>query len=345
MSRRRTAPLAIALSSVLAVSACGAGKALAGVHEPPAEVTTTAPLSSGSALEIATRVLTQATEASRASGREAAALREQSLTGAALAVANADSRLPGPAAETSSPMTKPTAPKVLAISRGGSWPRFILVQTTREDGAAVLNLLTSPDVKTPFRLASTAPMQPGSSVAALNTLEEGSPVLASGKGPAGKGTGGHDLAGKGLAAEPSTVLEEYAKSMAYPKPAEAEKVNASDPVSASMRANAAAQAKRLGKLATLTQKHTVLPTNTVTIALRDGGAIVFGLLERIDTITLESRGKSLTPGPDVQRLLRKKTLTDRAELRTYETVVLTVPPSGRSAVVGVDEVLVSAKGE
>ena len=64
------------------------------------------------------------------------------------------------------------------------------------------------------------------------------------------------------------------------------------------------------------------------IALRGGGAIVFGLLERTDTITLRPGGKSLTPSADFQRLVRKKTLTKSAELKSYETVVFTVPAVG-----------------
>lgn len=325
-ARRALAPAAIL---ALALTGCGTGTALVGAHEPPAQVTTTAPVTSDKAQEIAERVLAQAAETQQASGKQAATLRKQALTGGALAVANAQSRLDSPATETSSPVTKPTEPKVLAVSRGTAWPRFIIVQTTSEDGAAVLNLLTAPDARTPFRLSSSAAMQPGASVAALDTLEQGSPVLAD---------------GRGLAVEPDALLEQYAKNLAYPKPATAKDIATNDRFSASVRANAAAQAKSLGKLASLTQKHTVQPKSTVTIALRDGGAVVFALMERVDTITLKSGGKSLTPSGDVQRLLKKKTLTDKAELRTYETVVLTVPAAGRSSVVGVDEVLVSAKG-
>ena len=40
----------------------------------------------------------------------------------------------------------------------------------------------------------------------------------------------------------------------------------------------------------------------------------------------------------------KKTLTKSAELKSYETVVFTVPAEGKASVVAVDEVLFSAKG-
>jgi hypothetical protein len=81
------------------------------------------------------------------------------------------------------------------------------------------------------------------------------------------------------------------------------------------------------------------------IALKDGGAVVFGLMERVDTITLKPSGKSLTPNADFQRLIGRKTLTERAEMRTFETVVFTVPKEGKASLVAVDEALVSAKGE
>jgi len=72
---------------------------------------------------------------------------------------------------------------------------------------------------------------------------------------------------------------------------------------------------------------------------------VFGLVERIDTITLKPTGKSLTPNADFQKLLGKKSLSKQAQMRTFETVVFTVPKSGKASLVAVDETLVSAKGE
>jgi hypothetical protein len=173
-------------------------------------------------------------------------------------------------------------------------------------------------------------MQPGTSVAALDSLDQGSPLNP-------KGTG--------LAIAPGALLTEYAASLDHPRPKAAPHVNQSDAFARAVRANAKAQATSLAKLATLSQKHTAQPGNTVTISLKDGGAVVFGLMERVDSITLKPTGKSLTPNADFQKLLGKKTLGKRAEMRTFETVVFTVPRSGRASLVAVDETLVSAKGE
>jgi hypothetical protein len=325
-----TTRLALVGALSLVLAGCGAGSGLVGVHDAPSQVTTTAPISAQSAEAIATRVLAKAAEASAAKPADAEALRAEALTGGALAVANAASRLETDAPAATAPLTRAEPPKVLAVSRGTDWPRLILVQTTTAERGAVLNLLVSPDARTPFRLSASAPMQPGATVAALDSLGAGSPLATP---------------GARLATAPADLLKGYAASLAYPKPVATTAVAAAEPFATSIRAHAAEQAKTFGKLATLTQRHTVEPDNTVAIALRGGGAIVFGLLERTDTITLRPGGKSLTPSADFQRLVRKKTLTKSAELKSYETVVFTVPVEGKAQLVAVDEVLYSAKGK
>jgi hypothetical protein len=324
----RNARLVLPLAAALGLAGCGAGTALAGVHDAPAQVTNQAPISPESAQQIAERVITKVDEADRAGPEVAKDLRAEAFTGAALAVAKAADQLGEPAAAPN-PVSRTEAPKVLAVSRGTGWPRLIVAQTTSGDGGSVLNLLVSADARTPFRLSASATMHPGASVSALDSLTKGSPAVTD---------------GAGLVKAPKDLLAEYAASLAYPRPAKADDVDASDQFTVGVRANAAAQAKSFGKLATLTQKHEVQPDQTLAIQLRGGGALVFALLERTDTITLKKGGKSLTPSSEFQRLVRKKTLEKNAELKSYETVVLTVPDQGKAAVVAADEVLFSAKG-
>ncbi|MGA8980511.1 MAG: hypothetical protein WB473_15485 [Pedococcus sp.] len=330
--RSLTTPAIVAGALALALSGCGAGSTLVGVNDAaPAQVTTVAPIDAEVAEKIAERVLAKVDEAAAAPADQAQALREEALTGSALAVATAASKLeagPAPAA-TAAPLTRTEPPKVLAVSRGTAFPRLILAQTATAEGAARLNLLMSPDATTPFRLSTSVTMAPGTQVAALDPLAAGSPLVT---------------ADTELAVAPDALVTQYAASLDYPKPAKAEAVDTDDPFATSVRANAAAQAKAFGKLATLTQKHVAQPKQTVSIALRGGGALVFALLERTDTITLKPGGKSLTPSAEFQRLVKKKTLTKSAELKSYETVVFTVPAEGKAGVVGADEVLFSAKG-
>jgi hypothetical protein len=324
----RNARVVLPLAAALGLAGCGAGTALAGVHDAPAQVTGQAPISPESAQQIVERVVKKADEADQAKPEAAKDLRAEAFTGAALAVAKASDQL-GQSAAAPDPVSRSQAPKVLAVSRGTDWPRLIVAQTTAGDGGSVLNLLVSPDAKTPFRLSASATMHPGASVSALDSLTKGSPVVSD---------------GAELVKAPEDLLAEYAASLAFPKPAKADDVDRADQFTVGVKANAAAQAKSFGKLATLTQKHEVQPDQTIAIQLRGGGALVFALLERTDTITLKKGGKSLTPSAEFQRLVGKKTLKKNAELKSYETVVLTVPEEGKAAVVAADEVLFSAKG-
>jgi hypothetical protein len=330
-TRRHVVAGALAGALALGLAGCGAGASLVGVGDAPAQVTTTAPIERDDAQKVAERVLGQAAAAEGAPAAQAQKLRTAALTGSALAVKDAAAKLGSTAKGTTpaAPLKRTDPPKVLAVSRGTGWPRLILVQTTSPDGAAVLNLLTSPDAATPFRLSSSVTMQPGTEVAALDPVDEGSPRVTD---------------TTKLAVQPGELLTEYAASLAYPKPAAARAVATGDPFSTAVRANAAAQAKAFGRLATLQQKHTVHPAQTVSLALRGGGALVFSLLERTDTITLKPGGRSLTPSAEFQRLVGKKNLTKNAVLRSYETVAFTVPAEGRASVVGADEVLFSATG-
>jgi len=317
------------LAAALGLAGCGAGTALAGVHDAPTQATNQAPISPESAQQVVERVLAAADEADQAEPGAAKDLRADALTGAALAVATASEQLGRPAANAPDPISRTKPPTVLTVSRGSGWPRLIVAQTVTDDGGSALNLLVSPDARTPYRLAARAPMHPGAAVSALDPLTKGSPVVTD---------------GARLVKAPQDLLAEYAASLAFPKPAKAPDIDGSDQFTVGVRANAAAQAKSFGKLATLTQKHQVQPDQTVAIQLRGGGALVFALLQRTDTITLKKGGKSLTPSAEFQRLVHKKTLKKNAELKTYETVVLTVPEQGTATVVAADEVLFSAKG-
>ena len=325
----RDARVVLPLAAALGLAGCGAGTALAGVHDAPTQATNQAPISPESAQRVVERVLAAADEADHAKPDAAKDLRVAALTGAALAVATASDQLGRSAATVPDPISRSKPPTVLAVSRGTGWPRLIVAQSVTDDGGSALNLLVSPDARTPFRLAARASMHPGASVSALDPLTKGSLVVTD---------------GANLVKAPQDLLAEYAAGLAFPKPAKAPDIDGSDQFTIGVKANAAAQAKSFGKLATLTQKHQVQPDQTIAIQLRGGGALVFALLQRTDTITLKKGGKSLTPSAQFQRLVHRKTLRKNAELKSYETVVLTVPEQGTATVVAADEVLFSAKG-
>ena len=179
LSAMRNARVVLPLAATLGLAGCGAGTALAGVHDAPAQVTNQAPISPESAQQVVERVITKVDEADQAKPEAAKDLRAEAFTGAALAVAKAADQL-GQSAAAPNPVSRTEAPKVLAVSRGTGWPRLIVAQTTAGDGGSVLNLLVSPDAKTPFRLSASATMHPGASVSALDSLTKGSPVVSDG---------------------------------------------------------------------------------------------------------------------------------------------------------------------
>jgi hypothetical protein len=326
---RPTASIRALVAATVALSGVTACSSVAGVHEAPTPVSTAASLSGQQALSIATRVMSRVVAATNATPAHATELRAAAMTGSALTVARAADQLGTTAATSPKPVTRTPQPRVLAISRGTAWPRVLLVQTTDDTGAAVLNVLSSPDAKTPFKLSASATMHSGATVPALDPISLGSPL---------------DVESSKLAIAPKDLVGEYAASLAFPTAKPAPDVDITDPFSTGVRANAAAQAKAFGALAGLTQTHQPQQGQTVTIGLKGGGALVFALLERTDAITLKPGGKSLTPSPEFQKLVKKKTLTKSAELKSYETVVFTVPAQGKASVVAVGETLVSAKG-
>jgi hypothetical protein len=325
----RVGALVAGLTGALALSGCGAGAAVVGLEEPPPQVHTTAAMTGPAAEAVAARVLREATAAAQAQGAQGKALREKALTGPALVAATAASRTPSPTA-TRDPVSRPPEPTVLAVSRGTGWPRVMLVQTRVDGGRTGLALLTSSGARAPYRLAASAPMLPGESIPALDPRGDGSPLVTD---------------GEGLPVAPGELLKEYAAGLGYPKPASTPHVDVTDAFSSMVRQNAAAQARALGPLGSLSQRHTGLPKATVALRLAGGGAVVFAAMERVDVLTLGPKGKSLTPSKDFTELSGRKALTKRAVLTTLETVVLVVPEVGKAQVVAADEQLLSARGE
>lgn len=314
-SRPRHAAAGLLTVAALALAGCGSSTAIAGIEPPPVAVTTGAPMTKEQAQRVAARVLSDAAKARAAKGDEADALRRTALSGSALAVASAASR--APSGTPGDAVDRPGEPEVVALSRGVQWPRYMVV-TTAEDQVQQIHLLTAPDARTPFRVATSATVRSGQ--VEFGDLEQGAAVVSD---------------GAGLDAKPAEVLRQYAGALTYPKPAKAPLVTVKDPFAAQILANTKATAKTLGKLAKVTESHEVDKKQTVAIGLGDGGALVFGLLRRTDKVTKTEDAKELT--------YAKRKLKTGATLVSYESIVLTIPSSGKASLVAADEQLISSK--
>ena len=190
-------------AALLSASLAGCAT-VAGISDPPTG-TVGGAVSGTRAQSIAAEVMDTAQKAAAAPGADGDTLRDAAYTGDALTAAKADAKLAGTLTQDQKDALAltPAAPVVLAVSNGLSYPRSMVVQTTRsKSGLPVLSLLVTPDVRTPFKIAASAPMLPATEVPAFDQVTQGAPSL------------GDDAAG--LAVDPATLAGAYAASLAYP---------------------------------------------------------------------------------------------------------------------------------
>lgn len=328
MSRRLATGLGACLLALPSLAGCAS---VAGVEDPPTATVGGAVLSSR-AQAIAAQVIDTAEKAAAAPGPQGDPLRTAAFAGDALAAAQADAKL----ASTMTPDTRasraltPTKPVVLAVSRGLAYPRSMVVQTTRAtSGLPVLYLLTTPDVRTAYRIAASAPMLPSATVKAFDPVAQGSLPLGD---------------GSGLAVTPQALTAAYAASLAFPAPPPAANAPyAADSFAAGIRASASSQSQGMSGMGAFTQQHAPKDVPGGLRVAGGKGALVFTVLDRVDHLRNLSQG-TLTPSPRFTALTGLTTVRTEATLRTLEFVVFFVPDAGQAVVVAAEEHLVGATG-
>lgn len=325
--RVRRALLAGALA--LSLGACGLGDALVGLRPAPSESPRSAPLDVEAATAVAARVLGSADQARAATGPTAKAKRAEVLVGDALTLAT----LVRPAASSDTPLTAAPVPTVLAMSSGRSWPRAMLVGTLDEATATQsLHVLVSATAEEPYRLVSTAPMLPGATLPALGPVTDGAAFLTG----VSKQTIG--------TLTPASAATAYAAALAVPRPAKVDKrVTVTDAFSGALLRSAAAQAKALGKLATLGQTHKAAAPTITGFRLADGGAVLFTLLTRTDAISVKAGAKEILLPAEYAKLTGKTKATKAVTLTSLEPVILLVSSTGAVSVIGAAEHLIAGK--
>ncbi len=318
------------LLGALVLSGCGTQDALVGLHPAPAEQTASAPLDTEGATAVAARLLAAASAPVEGDAKAAAAARAKVLTGDALRVANAEAARKATEPATTELAPEPT-PTVVAQSQGRQWPRAILATTLDEPtNTQWLHVMTSEEPDQPFRLAASVPMSPGTRLPALGEQLAGAPLLDA--------TAKYDLP-----LSPADAVKAYAGAMAYPKAKASTAVEVDDAFSTRLRTAAGVQAKALGKLATLSQLHTPLLDDAITFRLADGGAVVFALLGRTDTMSVKPKAKELVLPAEYAKLVGKKKVAKSLTLGNLEPIVMIVPKNGKAEVIGARDLLASGK--
>ncbi len=322
---------ALAGAALLTASLAGC-TAVAGISDPPT-ATVGGAVSSTRAQAIAAQVMDTAEKASAAPGADGDSFRDAAYTGDALTAAKADAKLAGTLSKDQKDALEltPAAPVVLAVSSGLAYPRSMVVQTTRaKSGLPVLSLLVTPDARTAFKIAASAPMLPATEVPAFDQVTQGAPSL------------GDDAAG--LAVDPGKLVGAYAASLAYPAPAAVpDQPFADDAFGAKVKAAAKDQADKIASVGSFTQQHVA---KDVTGGLRlagDRGALAFAVMERKDTVLNKTAG-SINVSDPFKALTGLSSVKAEATLDTLEFVVFVIPQSGQAQVVAAQEHLVAATG-
>jgi len=333
----------ICVVTVSSLQGCGATHAMLGIREAPKASSASAPLTVDQARRILTRAFTAADQGEVKTGKAAGAALRRAYTGEALRGAVARAKLasiqPAPAI---SPLLV-SHPKLLSLSRGFAFPRFIVAQTVAAEGSPpILHLLTSPDAATPYRISTSVEMIPPTTVQPFDSLGNGSPLVPK-----------TAVRGTGLVVAPATLLEQYCARLAFPAKAVAKPVKsqrpppfAADAFADQVRVTAAGFAKAVATQATFTQVHKVLPSSVYAVRQASGDALVFGVLERTDNVAVKSGQRVKTDANKAYVLLSgKKVVTSKAISTTLEFVVFAVPrSSGKATLVAAREQLVAGSG-
>jgi hypothetical protein len=342
MTRAVRAGVGVAAGAAILVStsACGATNALVGIHDAPPAKTDSAPLTVDQAKKIVSRSMTAAYLGETGTGEAAGTQLRTAYSEEGLRAANGRTKLASilPATQTSS--LRAPHPRLLAVSRGPGFPRFIVAQTEAATGGLpILHLLTSPSASAPYRISMSVEMVPSASVKAFDPLRQGSSLLSNGPEST------QDEA-TGLAVSPSTLLHSYAGHMAFPRLPLTKVPFADDSLSAQLRDKAFAFAKAVRTQATFTQTHKVVPSSLFAVRQDSGDALVFGVMERTDSFAVK-RGQKVRTGGNAAfvRLTGKKVLTKSASITTLEFVVFALPrSSGKATLIAAREQVVAASG-
>jgi hypothetical protein len=322
--------------TVVTVAGCGAAHAVLGIHEPPKVNAASASLTVDQASNILTRAFTAAQQAETKTGAPAQAARKTAYTGEGLRRANARVKLAKVhPAVAGSPVLAPPQPGLLAVSRGFGYPRVIVAQTeasqASEGSPPILHLLTSPDVRTPYRISESATMLPDSKVKPFDSLSQGSPLV---------------IGRSDLAVAPAALLNAYAARLAFPAKAATNPPFTADPLAAQVRAGAAGVARAVADQARFSQVHKVVPNTVYAVRQAGGDALVFGVIERTDSFEVKpDQAVNTADNLEFVLLSGKERITKAASITTLELVVFAVPRSrGKARLVAASEQLVAGSG-
>lgn len=323
---RRTPFVATLVALPVLLGGCGLGESIAGIHDAPAESSDGASVTEGTARDVTERTIARAADHRAKGSRATAEDRSEVFSGPALREASAAATSKDAADRAT---RAPEDVTVLGISRGHDWPRAVLA-TSQVEEVQYLHVLVAAEADQPYTLFADVPMAAGASVPALAPVAEGSAVRVSDKPDE----------------EVATAADAWAKGVAYPAPRSATSaVSLEDAFSAALQKNAKTKDEDLDDLAKYRQRQSTAEADSVSFDLADGGQLTFLPMTRTDTITANDKLKELKIEDEtLEGVLDSSTIERGLSIKHAETLALVTPEAGRAKVVGVSDVLQSAKG-
>jgi hypothetical protein len=331
MSHRLRRGLGV-VAAVAVLGACSPAQTLLGLQQNTAVLSNSPAITPGQASSIATRAITQA---QRADALRTPAAARSAYTGLALTLAPSRyvvEKVIEPDVDAGGALTPVSQPSRVVVTAGRSFPRTVLaVWQAQGSSTREAVLMTSADVRTPFRVATRVDLLPGQVLPPTAANTRGASVLAD------------DV--EGLVSTPRQAVRDLASLLQTGKASGTPFEDSA--VVRQVRSKAAAQARDVAKVATFTQRHTPRDDGTTVIRTADGGAVVIAAINRTDLFTVRKGAGVITPPPAYRALASGlKKITKSATVTTVETVVLVLPPRGKGSVrvIGFSEVPVAVKG-
>ncbi|GAB3683230.1 hypothetical protein [Angustibacter aerolatus] len=323
---RAVRPVALAALAAAALGGCST-QSLLGLEQNTAVLSNRAVLQPQQAVEIAGRALAQA---ERADAVQTTAAARTAYTGLALDVAGPTytvAQVLDPEKDRSGGALEQYAPPSrVVVTAGRDFPRTLLAVGTPEGGpTAQLSVLSTPDVRTPYRVAARADLLPGAELPATAPNERGAATLAP------------DV--EGLVATPERALRDYAKLLQTGTSGGTD--FADDVVVDQVRGESAKQRKGVEKVARYRQTHAASDDDLEVVRTADGGALLVGVIERHDVFTVRKGAGTIKPPAAYAALADGKLqqIRKKADVTTVQMVAMVLPPKGAgdARVVGFSE--------
>ncbi len=312
---RRVLASLVAVTALTSVAGCSSRADLLGLTANNQVSATVPPLTTAQAGAITRRTLAHAQQADASRSTSAA---RTAFIGVALRTASASyavREIVDPAGVDLGAVLAPAAaPSRVIVTTGRSYPRsFVALSRPTGSSTDEVALLMTPNVHTPYRIASRARLLPGAAVPPTAASAQGATTLP-------------DDA-PGLIATPTEAVRDLARLLQTGASAGTE--FAPHPVVASVRANAVGQARSVAKIATFTQRHAATDDPIQALRTTDGGALVLATIERTDDFTVKKGAGYIQAPAAYQALAGGLTkITRQASVKTLQVVVIVLPAEG-----------------